>query len=379
MRFASFFMGGFECSAHRRKDGKRLDLQATTEHDRFAEADFAALRRIGILSFRDGLRWHAIEARRNVYEWGNAETLIEAARMTRSDVIWDLCHYGWPDWLDVWSEEFPSRFAAFASAAAEHIVERGLAPKFCLINEISFMAWAGGEVAHFYPGQRGRGAELKAQLCRAVIAAAQAIRSTTPDAMFISAEPLIHVLSHSVSKKVRAAATAYCASQYEALDMLLGMRNAEMSGDQALIDVVGLNFYPENQWYLNGPTIPFGHHDFRPLRLMLQDTYARYGKPLLISETGAENSCRASWLHYVCGEVDAAAAAGVPILGVCIYPVLEYPGWDNDRRCAVGLLSGASESGERSLDTEFAAELLAQQQTRLAHETPARKFGLARQ
>jgi hypothetical protein len=59
--------------------------------------------------------------------------------------------------------------------------------------------------------------------------------------------------------------------------------------------------------------------------------------------------------------------------------VLEYPGWDNDRRCAVGLLSAASESGERSLDTEFAAELLAQQQTRLAHETPARKFGLARQ
>lgn len=37
--FNSFFMAGFECSAHRRRDRRRLDLIAATDHDRFVTAD----------------------------------------------------------------------------------------------------------------------------------------------------------------------------------------------------------------------------------------------------------------------------------------------------------------------------------------------------
>jgi hypothetical protein len=31
--FQNWFIGGFECSTHRRRDGRRLDLLASTRHD----------------------------------------------------------------------------------------------------------------------------------------------------------------------------------------------------------------------------------------------------------------------------------------------------------------------------------------------------------
>ena len=85
-----------------------------------------------------------------------------------------------------------------------------------------------------------------------------------------------------------------------------GVAEPELGGDPSLVDVIGLNFYPHNQWYLDGPTIPMGHHEYRPLADMLVEVAERYGKPIFLSETGAEGSARPSWLHYVCNEVREA-------------------------------------------------------------------------
>ena len=41
--FDSFFMAGFECSTHRRRDGRRLDLIAGTRHDRWGANDYRAV------------------------------------------------------------------------------------------------------------------------------------------------------------------------------------------------------------------------------------------------------------------------------------------------------------------------------------------------
>jgi hypothetical protein len=53
-------------------------------------------------------------------------------------------------------------------------------------------------------------------------------------------------------------------------------------------------------------------------------------------------------------------AEGVPVEGICLYPVLDYHGWDNDRVCATGLLSGADTSGRRQTHLPLAEELKAQ-------------------
>src|SRR5690606_27586017 len=74
---------------------------------------------------------------------------------------------------------------------------------------------------------------------------------------------------------------------------------------------------------------------------------------------------RVPWLQYVCDEVAAALEQGVPVVGLCLYPVTDYPGWDNDRHCPTGLLGYADDAGRRPEYAELAAEI-ARQQPRLS-------------
>ena len=117
----SYFMGGFESSTKLRPDGRRLDLIDSTGHGRWCFEDYRALVRHGIGAARDGLRWHLIERSPGLFDWSSALPQISAARACGVQVIWDLCHYGWPDWLDIWSADFVVSFTRFAKEAARII------------------------------------------------------------------------------------------------------------------------------------------------------------------------------------------------------------------------------------------------------------------
>lgn len=358
--FASFFMGGFECSSHRRRDGRRLDVLSGTGHDVHADADYAALVAMGMRVARDGIRWHLVEHFPGHYDWSSLRPMAEAAARRNVQVIWDLCHYGWPDHLDIWSPAFVARFADFAAAAARVLREAGNTPPiFCPVNEISYWAWAGGEAGLFNPCVEGRGPDLKRQLSRAAIAAIRAIREVEPSALFATAEPLIRVFGEGDRAE---AAAQFHASQFEAVDMLLGDAAPELGGAPDLVDWVGLNFYPANQWDIDAGTIGLGDHRYVPLRDLLAAAHHRHRKPLFIAETGAENTARAAWLHYVASEIAAAREAGIPVGGICLYPVLDYHGWENGRACPVGLWGPPGEDGTRALDVPLANELRRQQE-----------------
>src|SRR5712671_4881147 len=90
--FRSFFMGGFECSTHRRRAGRRLDMIAATEHDRFAMADYQRLQNLGMRVAREGLRWHLVENTPGHYDFSSVLPIVQAAKDTQTQVIWDLCH-----------------------------------------------------------------------------------------------------------------------------------------------------------------------------------------------------------------------------------------------------------------------------------------------
>ena len=45
--FDSWFMAGFECSSHRRRDGVRLDLIRATGHDKHVLEDYRLCKRFG--------------------------------------------------------------------------------------------------------------------------------------------------------------------------------------------------------------------------------------------------------------------------------------------------------------------------------------------
>ena len=358
--FASFFMGGFECSTQKRRDGRRLDLIAATHHDVRAEIDYASCGQMGMRTLRDGLRWHLIERTPGVYDWSSWRPMLRAAKAAGVQVIWDICHYGWPEFLDLWSPRWVERFTAFAEAAARVFREEtGETPLWCPMNEISFFTWSAGEIGYFFPAETGRGGELKRQLVRAGIAAAEACLRVDPRARFVWCEPLIKV--EPVAHLPLEEADDMHAGQFEAFDMIAGLRDPNLGGRPALLDVVGLNYYPHNQWYYEGPTIPMGHHAYTDMRDLLAVMARRYDRPILISETGSERNARAPWLHYVCEEVRAAMAAGADIQGVCLYPVLAYPGWDNDRHCDVGLFGTPEGGGERTVYQPLAKELRRQE------------------
>ncbi|HEY2867820.1 MAG TPA: hypothetical protein VGJ02_12070, partial [Pyrinomonadaceae bacterium] len=189
-------MGGFECSTHRDKTGRRLDLIAATRHDEFAEEDYARLMELELHGCRDGVRWHLIEPEPLKYDFGSLKNQILAAKSTGIQVTWDYFHYGYPDDLDIFSEAFIERFVAFSRALTEYLTSELPAPLLvCPVNEISFFSWAAAHVGTFYPGVRRRGPELKRQLVRAGIASSRAIKSMVPDATILFTDPAIHVVT----------------------------------------------------------------------------------------------------------------------------------------------------------------------------------------
>jgi hypothetical protein len=359
--FRSFFQGGFECSTLRLPDGRQRDLLESTGHARHAERDYQALAGLGIHTVRDGIRWHLIEERPGIYDLGSFLPQLDAASRTGTQVIWDLCHYGWPEHLDIWSSEFPQAFARFAAQIAAVVRDRSPQPPFyCPVNEISFWAWGGGEMAYLAPCALGRGDELKQQLVRASLAAMDVIRLVDPRARFVLADPVIRVVAQTPADAANAA--GHTAAQYQAWDMLAGRARPQLGGGPRYLDIIGVNFYPHNQWFLDGPTIRQGEPAYTPMRELLAEIHERYGRPILIAETGAEGPRRAGWLRYVSEEVAAALADGIPVAGICLYPVTDYPGWDDDRHCPTGLLGLANAQGIRPIDEATAAELAVQQQ-----------------
>ena len=125
---------------------------AATRHDECANEDYALLGTLGILTVRDGLRWHLIEPEPGRYDWSSVARQLASASAAGTEVIWDLLHYGWPDDLDVWRPDFVARFACFARGAAKRIRDATPGTRFyCPINEISFLSWGGGDAAYLNP------------------------------------------------------------------------------------------------------------------------------------------------------------------------------------------------------------------------------------
>lgn len=352
-------MGGFECSTHRRGDRQRLDLIRATRHDEFARQDYQRLIDIGMRVARDGIRWHLIETAPYQYDFSSALPQIRAARDANLQVIWDLFHYGYPNDLDLMSAEFPNRFAAFAGKFTELLIgERIETPYLCLVNEISFFAWIAGEVGWWFPFLKHRGDDVKRQLVKATVAAVETIKKIAPQAVLIQTDPIVNVVASGKNPADKIHARNFHNAQFHALDMLLGKVEPEIGGSPNIVDAIGVNFYSQNQWREPSKrTVRRGSRDYKPFSQMLIEFYERYRIPLFVAETGIEDEKRAEWFRYICDEVETASAKGVPVLGVCLYPIVNHPGWDDERHCQNGLWCYPNEKGEREIYEPLAEEI----------------------
>ncbi|HWF08837.1 MAG TPA: hypothetical protein VG297_10250 [Bryobacteraceae bacterium] len=368
--FQSFWMAGFECSSHINSWNERLDMTAAVEHDRFCAEDYRRLREAGILTARDGLRWHLID-RGGEFDWSSWIPMLEAARAEKIQVIWDLFHYGWPDGLDIFSPAFVDRFGLFAREAARiHREHTGAIPVYSPVNEISFFAWAAARELMF-PWACGRGPELKRQLVRAAIAAFENIRLIEPRARFISPEPLIHTMPPASQPWNTQPALDQRNSQFEAWDMIAGRAAPELGGAEHYLDIVGLNFYAANEWEVPGGRKlhwDAGSDDprWRPLHLLLAEIHQRYARPFFIAETSHYGVGRAPWLNEIAGELAKAAANGIPVSGACLYPILDRFDWEDHshwHNCGLWDLEADGDGHYRRILNETYAAALRHAQT----------------
>lgn len=199
---------------------------------------------------------------------------------------------------------------------------------------------------------------LKRQLVRAALASVDAVRSAAPNARWIFSDPAIHVVTRGTTTAAKRAAERYRRAQFEAYDMLAGRKDPDLGGHPRYIDIVGLNYYFHSQWFHpSRRKLPLGHKLYRPLNEILREYYARYGRPVMIAETGIEDDERPSWFRYVCEQSRIAMEHGVPLTGLCLYPICNHPGWADNRHCHNGLWDYADESGRRDIHQPLSDEI----------------------
>jgi beta-glucosidase/6-phospho-beta-glucosidase/beta-galactosidase len=330
--FRSFWMAGFESACHINRSGTRLDLICATQHDRHVDEDYAALLPWNIRAVREGMRWHLID-RGGTYDFSSLHPMLAAAERHGIDVLWNLCHYGWPDDVELMAPAFADRFARYCAAAARCVAEHtDRVPFYCPINELSFFAWAAGEVGYIHPFGRDDGHTVKRQLVRAAIAGIEAIWAVDPRARMIQVDPIIHVVPPRDRPDLAAAAADQRERQFHAWSMLSGALEPELGGHPKYLDIIGVNYYHANQW--EHPDVRLRWEDtprdprWVPFSELLAEVYQRYGRPMFIAETSHFGSGRARWIAEITDEVIAARAAGVPVEGICLYPIIDRPDWD---------------------------------------------------
>ena len=327
-------MGGFEGACHINRSGTRLDLIAATQHDVQAAADYRLVRAVGMATVRDGVRWPSVE-HGGSYDFSSFIPMLQAALAEEVQVIWTFCHYGWPDDLDVFSAAWVDRFARYCGAIARIVADHtDQVPLYSPINEISFLCWAAGDVGGFiHPHARERGNELKRQLVRGAAAGIEAIWNVDRRARIVHVDPVIKVFPRRDRPDLVAEALQYDQSQFEAWDMLSGRTEPQLGGRPEYLDVMGLNFYHSNQWEHGGDRLRWEDEprDDRwvPLHQLLAGLYQRYQRPICLGETSHFGSGRARWVREIGNEIAAALRAGVPVEGVCLYPVIDRPDWED--------------------------------------------------
>ena len=344
----SFFMGGFECADHINRSGVRINLQKETLHDKKVLQDYKNLKSIGIKVVREGVCWSEVETEPYTYDFSRLLKFFKAAQELDMQIMWDLCHFGYPDDLSPTHPLFTERFTKYCEQfTIFHLQHCEQPPWIIPINEISFLSWHSGDMRGTVPFAVNSGWDMKYHLCKAAIMGIKAIKALKKESVILIVEPLIKIHPRDETTDL-VEVTIRNNYQYQAMDILLGRTCPELLGDASLIDILGFNYYYNNQWTEHNEILPWPDltNQLIPLSELLYHASLRYTDlPIIITETGHFGDLRAEWLSEVIFECSKAIQMGVDLRGMCIYPAIDRPDWDD--------LTSYSNCGIWDLDTDF--------------------------
>ncbi|PLR37616.1 amine oxidase [Chimaeribacter coloradensis] len=332
--FSSFWQAGYEGADHINPLGEPLSLNEATGHFAKVREDYTALLGFNMRTVRESVGWRLVE-KDGQFDFSSLEERARIARELGIQICWTFCHYGYPDDVEFFSEEFVTRFARLCDALTRYLAPYTDTPIYSPINEISFTSW-GMEHGIFPvpPDSPGNLAdEAKRQFVRATIAGCDAIWAADPRARILQCDPIIHLVPPEIEiEGFDGSVEGWRQAQFAGWDMLCGRLAPELGGSPRYLDLIGANYYHSNQW--EGGTEArlwwhLGDPRRKPLHLMLKELYQRYGRPILLAETSHVGSGRGTWVNDITNEVAQALLAGVDVRGVCLYPIIDRPDWDN--------------------------------------------------
>lgn len=335
--FQSFWWAGYECTDQLNCFGNRVDFLPLTGHLQLLREDYERLDSFNIRTVREGIRWSRIEKTPYQYDWSVVEQMLAEGHRQGIQQIWDLCHFGYPDDLTPLHPMFARRFSALCRAFVRFYRDRYPDDELIVtpINEVSFMSWLGGDARGTSPYCVGQGWEVKYGLMRAYIEGTAAMREIDPGIRILTTEPLVQIvppLNATEQEIIDAAASDE--HQFQAVDMLSGRMCPELGGSPDFLDILGFNYYYNNQWLLGlGSFLPWNDTPpdprWIPFRKLLTKAYRRYNRPIALTETSHPGIDRPIWIEMIGRECAAVLDAGVPLWGVCLYPIIDRPDWDH--------------------------------------------------
>ena len=327
--FRSFWLAGYDVADHRPGIRAAADAFDVADYCARVDADYEAASTAGIACVREAIGWRRVTRGRG-FDFETVVLRAERARRCGLQVVWTLCHDGWPGDVDVCGADFSERFRAFATAAARVLAPyAGPEPAiYTPINEISFLAWAAAETALVGPLRselRNRSYEVKQTLVRAALGACDAIRAIDPDARFLHVESETSAVADVHARR---------AVLFRAFDMLTGRLEPQLGGDPSYVDAVGIHCHRGMQpWRGTHDAAAERTREAPPLAVhrLLQEVHARYGRPLVVAETAPSPARRTAWLREIGEEIGKAMELRVPIVAASVSRIVERPAWEDPR------------------------------------------------
>ncbi|MGI4805181.1 MAG: hypothetical protein ACRYFL_10445, partial [Janthinobacterium lividum] len=344
-----------------------------TGHLQMIDLDYKDLAQFNIKTVREGIRWSQVEKSPYEYDWSVVAQMIQSGKANGIQQLWDICHFGFADDLSPLHPKFADRFAALCRAFV--LFYRSVNPDETLIvtpiNEVSFISWLGGDEGATTPYAHKQGWDVKYGLMRAYIRGIVAMREVDPSVRIMTTEPLVQIVPDfgATEAEILDAKNAH-ESQYQAVDILSGRMCPELGGSPDYIDILGFNYYYNNQWvrtthhYMKWIDEPLDIR-WRPFSSLMTEAYERYQRPVVLSETSHPKEDRPKWIKYVSDESAILLQNNVPFWGICIYPIIDRPDWDHltvwHHAGLWDMEFAPNELPRRVLNQEYAAAFLAGQ------------------
>ena len=355
--------------------GSGQDVLGTTRHAELWRGDLEMLDAAGISELRYPVPWHRIESTFGTYDWQWIDGPLDLMRRLGMRPILDpLHHVSFPDWLTggFANPEFPQLYAAFVRKVAERYP---WADRYTVLNEPLPTTILCAQMGVWYPHKRSDDdfVQMAINVARAICLASAELRAQNPRVELVYIDSCEH--HRALDDEAESWVAFVNERRFLYHDLVLGNINYAhplhnylnqhgfsdsdthwFEDHAAPFDVMGLDYYAhaELEWRSDAtqpqPVICFPCEQPRGFSAVALDYVARYGLPVMLSETniGGTPYDRLTWLKFMEQESEKLAAAA-DFRGFCWFPSIDATDWSSlctEARCEL------SPMGIWSLDPE---------------------------